>query len=485
MRVLHVLHTSVPDTSGYSIRSRYVLHYQQRLGIEPMAVTSARHPNGGTAEECIDGVRYWRTAPARGSLSRSASRVPFAREACLMSWLRRRVDDATRVHGPELIHAHSPVLCGLPGLSVARRVGLPFVYEVRDLWENASVDKGKFRPNSARFRVARALETYLVRRADVVTTICEGLARELVARGVPPERVVLTPNGVDAERFVPHSPDPALLERVLGDCGSLHCGLGISDWGLGTGATDRLPAVPSPISLIRNPQSAIRNGVIAYIGSFSHYEGLDCALRALPLIRQSVPGVLLLLVGDGEVRPELERLARELRVDGCVRFTGRLPHETALACYSLADLLVYPRVRTATTTLTTPLKPLEAMAMGKAVLASNLPAMREIVRDGENGILFRAGDVKDLAARATRLLENPALRAALGDLGRRFVLRERDWSRVASTYAALYEELCAVRGARCAARPAAHRLAGRLASAFVGLRTAHRAPRTGGAQRRP
>jgi glycosyltransferase involved in cell wall biosynthesis len=183
--------------------------------------------------------------------------------------------------------------------------------------------------------------------------------------------------------------------------------------------------------------------VIAYIGSFSHYEGLDCLLRALPLIRQSVPEVRLLLVGDGEARPELERLARELRVDGCVRFTGRLPHDVALACYSLADLLVYPRVRTATTMLTTPLKPLEAMAMGKAVLASNLPAMREIVRDGENGILFRAGDVKDLATRATRLLGNPTLRAALGDLGRRFVLRERDWHRVATTYAALYEGLAA------------------------------------------
>jgi hypothetical protein len=81
------------------------------------------------------------------------------------------------------------------------------------------------------------------------------------------------------------------------------------------------------------------------------------------------------------------------------------------------------------------------MAMGKAVLASNLPAMREIVRDGESGILFRAGDVKDLVTRATRLLGNPALRAALGELGRRYVLRERDWQRVGRTYAELYEQL--------------------------------------------
>jgi PEP-CTERM/exosortase A-associated glycosyltransferase len=425
MRVLHVLHTSVPDTSGYSIRSSYVLRYQQCLGIEPMAVTSARHPNGGETSECIEGVRYWRTYPARGLLFRSVGRAPFAREACLMAWLRRRVADATRAHAPELIHAHSPVLCGLPGLSVARQMGVPFVYEVRDLWENASVDKGKFRPNSARYRVARALETYLVRRADMVATICEGLARELIARGVPPERVVLTPNGVDAERFVPRPPDAALAERVLGAGFSVLC------------EEDPLSRSTQHTA----PSTASGASIIAYIGSFSHYEGLDCLLRALPLIRQSVPEVRLLLVGDGEARPELERLARELRVEGCVRFTGRLPHDVALACYSLADLLVYPRVRTATTTLTTPLKPLEAMAMGKAVLASNLPAMREIVRDGETGILFRASDVKDLATRATRLLGNPTLRAALGDLGRRFVLRERDWHRVASTYAALYERL--------------------------------------------
>jgi glycogen(starch) synthase len=406
MRVLHVLHTSAPDTSGYSIRSTYVLRYQQRLGIEPVAVTSARHPNGTETEECIDEVRYWRTHPVRGLLARPAASTPFAREACLMSRLRRRVAEATRVHAPALIHAHSPVLCGLPGLSVARRAGVPFVYEVRDLWENASVDKGKFRPNSARYRVARAMETYLVRRADVVTAICEGLARELVARGVPPERVFLTPNGVDADRFLPRPPDATLAQS-----------LGLWD------------ETPRP--------------VIAYIGSFSHYEGLDCLLRALPAIREGVPDVRLLLVGDGEARSGLQQLARELRVEGCVRFTGRVPHETAQACYSLADLLVYPRVRTNTTMLTTPLKPLEAMAMGKAVLASNLPAMREIVRDGESGILFRAGDVKDLVTRATRLLGNPALRAALGELGRRYVLRERDWQRVGRTYAELYAGLVA------------------------------------------
>jgi glycosyltransferase involved in cell wall biosynthesis len=427
MKVLHVLHTSVPDTSGYSIRSDYVLRSQRRFGVEPAVVTSARHPNGTEAEEWIEEVRYWRTHAGRGPAARWAGRASFTREACLMSWLHRRVAEASSACSPDLIHAHSPVLCGLPAMRVARRIGVPFVYEVRDLWENASVDKGKFRPNSARYRVARALETYLVRRADVVTTICEGLARELVARGVDPERVVLTPNGVDAERFSPRPPDTGLAEKLLGGEGS-RC----SAWHPAPGARHARP------SFAGCPAS-----IIAYIGSFSHYEGLDCLIRALPVIRQGIPEVRLLLVGDGEARPELERLARELRVEPLVRFAGRVPHETALACYSLADLLVYPRARTATTTLTTPLKPLEAMAMGKAVLASNLPAMREIVRDGENGILFRAGDVKDLATRATRLLANAALRAALGELGRRFVLRERDWHRVGRTYAELYEELVA------------------------------------------
>jgi PEP-CTERM/exosortase A-associated glycosyltransferase len=406
MNVLHVLHTSLPDTSGYSIRSDSVLRCQRALGIVPTVVTSARHPNGEATEEEIDGTRYLRTSQPRGTAARFGRQTPFLREAELMAALGRRLAGAVREVRPSLIHAHSPVLCGLPALRVARRFGVPFVYEVRDLWENASVDKGKFAHGSARYRIARALETAVVRRADAVTTICDGLARELLSRGVRAERLVLVPNGVDV--------------TPVDSCAA---------------AEDLVAHLPSGW---RSPDP-----ILAYIGSFSHYEGLDLLVRAMPAIVACVPAARLLLVGDGEARPGLERRVRELGLGNHVRFTGRVPHAVSRACYAHSRICVYPRLWTSTTALTTPLKPLEAMAAGCAVLASDVPAMREIVRDGETGLLCRAGDPSDLAEHAVRLLHDPTLRATLGARGRAYVLAEREWSRVTAPYRELYERLVA------------------------------------------
>lgn len=398
MRVLHVLHHSLPEADGYSIRSDALLKGQRALGWEVAVVTSAQHrdPNGLPPErEERESISYFRTRAAQ-------SRLPLVREWLLMRALRSRITDAIREFRPDLLHVHSPVLCAQPALEAAR--GLPVVYELRDLWENASVDRGKFAEGSPMYCLAQRLEERAVRKADAVVTICQALRDEIAGRCPSQSRLHVVANGVDVDRFQPMPPDPAALQR----------------W---------------------NPNGA---PLLAYIGAFQAYEGLDILLQGFQLLLQSLPTARLLMVGGGPEDENLRQLARELRFpDGAVTFTGRLPHAEVGPLYSIADVLLYPRRLTRTTALTTPLKPLEAMALKKAVLASDVPALRELVHEGENGLVFRAGNPASLAEQSLRLLSDPVLRARLGEGGRRYVEAERRWPTLVARYQEVYEPLLA------------------------------------------
>jgi PEP-CTERM/exosortase A-associated glycosyltransferase len=323
-----------------------------------------------------------------------------------MRTLQQRVEQVIGAMRPDIVHAHSPVLVGLPALRAARDHGLPFVYEVRDLWENASVDRGKFSYNSPFYRMARRLETRVLRRADAVVTICHALRDNLSARVVDPGRVFVVGNGVDAGAFDPSTPDRAVRER----------------WGL-TGKQ-----------------------VIAYVGTFQPYEGLELLIRTLPQIVARRPAAHLVIAGgsaddSNAAQAALQALVDSLDLRSHVTLTGRLPHAMIHTVYALADVLVYPRLLTRTTALTTPLKPLEAMAMGRAVLSSDVPAMRELVRDGETGMTFPAGQQEGLARACVQLLEDAVLRRALGERARAWTVGYRQWDVLVARYHSIYDQL--------------------------------------------
>jgi PEP-CTERM/exosortase A-associated glycosyltransferase len=402
-RVLHVLHNSLPLLCGYSIRSAAIISHQRGQGLDPIVVTSSRQPDSvdGRVDD-IDGTPHFRTAAPTG-LS-----LPILRERALMRRLQRRVEQVIGESRPHIVHAHSPVLVGLPALRAARNHGLPFVYEVRDLWENASVDRGKFGYNSPLYRLARGLETSVLRRADAVVTICEALRADVAARVADPGRVFVVGNGVDTGVFEPTSVSPAEDVR--------------QHWGL------------------EGKQ------VIAYVGTFQPYEGLDLLIRALHKMLARWSSVHLLIVGGsaGEstaVEASLQALVAQLGVGPHVTFTGRVPHATVKRAYALADIVVCPRLLTRTTALTTPLKPLEAMAMGRVMVISDVPGMRELVRDGETGATFPAGDADALARTCLRLLEDPALRAALGQRARAWAVGHREWPALVARYHDIYTRL--------------------------------------------
>jgi len=400
MTILHILDHSLPVHSGYTFRSRNIFLAQRRMGWNLAAVTSSRHEAdwkgpGGPSEQ-IDGITYYRT----GALP--ASPVPGLYELRLIQRLANRIVEVARVERPTLIHAHSPVLNAIAAARAARVLGLPWVYEIRAFWEDAAVDHGTYAENSLKYRLVRWLESRICRRARAVAVLCEGIRADLVARGISAEKLTIVPNSVNLEELRPVAPDPALRE----------------EWGLAG------------------------RRIVAFIGSFYKYEGLDLLIEAFRRVGSRRDDVALLLVGGGETESSLREQARSLGIQDRVVFLGRVPHEVIPRVYASADVLAYPRYSMRLTELVTPLKPLEAMAMGKPLVASDVGGHRELIQDGRTGLLFPPGDAEALAQTLGRILEDDSLRATLAREGTAWVARERSWDRTAQRYRQVYARVC-------------------------------------------
>ncbi|MTV36412.1 TIGR04063 family PEP-CTERM/XrtA system glycosyltransferase [Duganella radicis] len=399
MRILHILDHSAPLHSGYTFRTLSILAQQRKMGWHTIHLTSAKHgPDGGEQE--IDGWHFFRTPPAR----RWWTRLPLLGQLSIISGLSRRMLQIARTTKPQLLHAHSPSLNAIAALRVGRALKIPVVYEIRAFWEDAAADHGTSRPGGLRYRLSRALETYALRRVAAVTTICEGLREEIIARGIPASHITVIPNAVDSHRFRAAPPVNRMLARLL-----------------------ELRGQP----------------LIGFIGSFYAYEGLALLVQALPRMLQALPTLQLLLVGGGPQEVELRALVERLSLRDKVRFAGRAPHDQIAEYYSLIDILVYPRLPMRLTELVTPLKPLEAMAQGRLIVASDVGGHREMIEHGKTGMLFKAGDAEALASQVIHLAQHTELWPALRRQARDYVERERNWSASVSRYAGIYQRLLA------------------------------------------
>lgn len=400
-RLLHILDHSLPLQSGYTFRTRAILKAQEGLGHEVRGLTGRRQEGQGpeyvaaNAPETHDGLTFHRTPGL-------PSGTPGLSEWQEIGALARRIAAVADHWRPDVLHAHSPALNGLAAVRAGRRLGIPVVYEIRAFWEDAAAGNGTGREGSLRYRLTRALENEVVRGADAVVTICEGLRGDLVARGFPPAKISIMPNGVDLALF------GQPLERDAAFAHSL---------GLGDGP------------------------VIGFLGSFYPYEGLDDLIAAMPLILARQPDARLLLVGGGPAEAQLRAQAAASPAAQAIHFIGRVPHHEVDRYYALVDVVCYPRKAMRLTDLVTPLKPLEAMAQGKLVAASSVGGHRELIEHGMTGTLFPPDDPAGLAAAMAALLEDRAMWPARRTVARAFVERAHDWSRNAACYDSVYQTL--------------------------------------------
>jgi PEP-CTERM/exosortase A-associated glycosyltransferase len=377
-------------------RTDYILRYQNKLGLETVCITSPKQ--GGRKGEVviIDNVKIYNTR----MINNNFINKPFINEIRIMKTLKKKIKEVILKETPDIIHAHSPSLNGIPALKIGKKMGIPVVYEVRALWEDAAVDHGTFKEGSFKYRLSRYIEGRLLKDVDAVITICNGLKDEIKSRGINEDKITVIPNGVDEMEFSNVEYDEKLAERLK----------------------------------VRGKK------VIGFIGSFYHYEGIDILIEAFEKISNDKKNLVLLLVGDGPEYHKILHIIELKNLNNKVITTGKVPHSEIMRYYSLMDLLVYPRKSIRLTEMVTPLKPLEAMAIGKIVIGSDVGGMKELITHNENGFLCESKDPKKLSMLLMNILERND-NGKIVEEAKRTVREFRNWNTIVKNYIHVYKNI--------------------------------------------
>lgn len=398
LKILHVFDHSIPLHSGYTFRSRAILEHQRDMGWETFHITSAKHTVAEKDVEEIDGLKFYRTRPAGGLMER----IPILNQWSIISSLESRLNEIIPDIKPDIIHAHSPALNGLAALKAANKHNIPLVYECRAFWEDAAVDHGTTREGSVRYRLTRLLETYVFKKANAVTCICNGLKNDIANRGVNDKKITIIPNAVDIQKFKFDQEADSSLKKTLGLDNQI---------------------------------------VLGFIGSFYAYEGIPLILDALPEILKNKSNVKFLLVGGGPQEENIKARIEQLQLQDSVVMTGRVPHDQVQDYYNLVDIFLYPRLSMRLTDLVTPLKPLEAMAQGRLVIASDVGGHKELITNHKNGVLFQANQVTSLVTSVIELIEHSDQWSGMKQEGKRYVEDERNWKKSVGNYRDVYTSI--------------------------------------------
>lgn len=398
-RVLHLLTNSLPHTrSGYAQRSHSILLAQQAAGWETIAVTRLGYPVtvgkiGARQLDEVDGIQYRRLLPSSLTATQTARLQQQAAETLRVALEFR----------PGIIHTTTHFVNGLVARAVADSLGVPWVYEVRgqlaDTWASSRGPEAK---ESERYKLFQEREAELMRSADLVITLGQAMKDNIVAAGVPEQKILIAPNAVGGEYLL--EPRSSVEARTL---------LGLE------------------------PDAQI----IGTVSSLVPYEGLDDLVSAFTLLAPANPKLRLLIVGTGVSLPSLQDQARRSGFGHRIVFTGLVPADRARTYHQALDIFVVPRKNLNVTRSVTPLKPVEAMASARPVVASALPALSEIIEDGRTGLLTAPGDPASLATTLESLLEDAARRKAMGDNGRERVLATRTWDANASATVHAYRTI--------------------------------------------
>ena len=403
-RVLHLVNDALPATSaGYTIRTHEIVLAQRQNGLDPHVVTRVGYPVtqgliDGRRLVTLDGIPYHRLLPWH---------QPGRADQAQSQW-RDQAAQLTEKIGPAVLHAASNYKNATIALALGERYKLPVVYEVRGFWEDTWLSR---HPNAAElahselYRRNRDLETESMLAADLVVTLGETMREEIVARGVPAEKVIIVPNAVSDE-FLQPLPDSTKLRAALG--------------------------------------IAPDENVVGEVSTLVPHEGIGTLLEATKLLRERGLPARALIVGDGPERAALQRQAAALGLGEAAIFTGRVPAAKVREYHALLDIFVVPRTPDRVCQLVTPLKPVEAMASGLCVLTSEVRALAEIIKPDVTGALTMPQDPVALADSLELLLCSPDIRRKLGDNAREWVARDRTWTHNAARYREAYALLGAI-----------------------------------------
>lgn len=402
-KILYLLHNRLPyNSGGYATRAHGLLtSIKEKWNIS--GVSRLGYPQDLKGQDCveytpyhqIDNIIYYSLKSdgnGYGEIPMSDYIDEYSKELFILCNRER----------PGIIHAASNYMNGLAANNVARRLGIKSVYEVRGLWEITRISREPEWNNTEHYSMIARLEAQAAKDADAVFTLTNALKNELISRGVAAEKIHLLPNGVDSSRFIPKE---------------------------------------------RNNELALKLGidnkvVIGFLGSVVQYEGVEYIIQAASILKKKgIHNFAVIIVGDGAVLDNVKSITSDLNMNDYVRFTGRVPHDEIEDYYSVVDICPLPRKGLPVCEMVSPLKPFEAMAMGKVVVSSDVAALAEIVNDGVTGLLHRKDDPEDLARKIEQLIVDPELRTSLGLAAREWVVEERDWKVIAKRVDNVYRNL--------------------------------------------
>lgn len=400
--VLHLVTNCLPHTqAGYTFRTQSILTAQLDAGINAFAVTRYGYPinegkffTGKTSQLKSDAsektVAYHHLIP-KGFASRYELENAAKYASILVQKLR-----------PAVLHAATDFVNGEIASAVAMATDLPFAYEVRGFLEQSWLAKNERNSvDSPFYQEFLSREIAVMQQANAITTLSETMKSEIVKRGIDSNKIYLTPNAVSDDLLMMNkSASQARLE------------IGVSE----------LPTF----------------GIISTLYSF---ENTSLLIAALEELESSGRSAQLLIIGDGPDLAALKDKAYKSRVKDRIYFFGRIPNNKIPTYYQALDVFCVPRTRSRVTELVTPLKPIEAMALNRPVLASNLPAMAELITTGETGLLIEPDSLSALTNSLDRLLYDSHYRISLARNAKDWVATNRTWSQVAQTYRQVYQQL--------------------------------------------
>lgn len=398
-KILFALHNSLPwDGAGYAIRSQQIIRHLKNHGLNIIAVTRPGYPwdlnqhrnKPGADHDLVDGVRYTRLHGQGLSLGALDSQY-IKGYSDMLSLLATENNIRT-------IHAHSNYLNGLAATRAAHKSGCMGIYETRGLWHMSRAVMEPGFENTDLYDYCRIMEIAAARQAHKVIAISEALKSYLADNDVDNSRINVVPNAVDTDFFSPVSRDSKLISAL--------------------GLQNRI--------------------VVGFIGSLTGYEGVDLIIKAVSRLVVQGLNISLIIVGSGYAENELKMIADSSPGRRHIHFIGRIPFEQVKQYYALMDILPFPRKNFPVCRLVPPLKILEAMAMEKAVIVSDLEPLREIVYHEDTGLVCQNDSLGSLTKAIKTLAESDRLRYKLSASAINWVRRERSWAKVSRKYLEVY-----------------------------------------------
>ncbi len=406
-----MLEVSLPILAGYTIRAHNILQEQQKY-VNPLALIDPKNMRNNNPY-IKNGVPYYKFPPFPGynliSNSKILKALKISKGYNLINTLlftnqKNYLSKFVEIQKIDLIHAHSPAKFAKYGYKIAKSKKIPFIYEVRYFPEDYDVASEKYKKDSFKHKRKHKKETKLMKKADAVITLGLAMKNDIKNRGIVEEKIYIVPNGVDTKKFVPLEPNQCLKKKL----------------------------------------SLQNKKVIGYIGSIRRHEGIEILLKSFSLLKKTVNNIKLLIVGPVRSSGYLESLkdySKILNIKKDVTFTGMVPYEEVNNYYSIIDIFVLPRLNLRINRLVTPLKPLEVMAMGKVLLASDLPALNELIKQNISGDLFKVENSKALAIKLEKYLKTPEKTEMLKQSAREYVVNNYSWSEVIKKYIPIYDKL--------------------------------------------